>query len=867
MTSLASRRSGQVVSLSLVTGGSGYSDPPAITISGGGGQGAEAVAMMAGTRVESVFITNGGTGYTSEPAVVISGNAAATARVYSGPLRPASFFRSRFNDMYAIDGMGRGLRWNGSDGRMQPIGIARPSTGPSVSAITGTSSNGIGSIDILRSGAGYSSVPAVTLTGGSPTTQATALATVKGGHVASVRVTNPGAGYSSAPKVAFAGGCAAGCKLSVGVVGSLYDMQILAGGTGYTAAPTVTLSSAQGLTQANAVATVIDGSIVSVAVMAAGTGATTTGVTAAVTGGGGSGASLRPVMRYSVKAVTVTTAGTGFYATPTITFQPNPADTSFSAAAATSTINDSGNVTGVTVTSGGVYTLPPTAEILDGTAIATASMQPQLKGKYKCCIRYLDDTPKSQRGPMPSSISDLVEVDAGAGVGSIRWSFTHRNLEARVRAMELWRTTSEQSVVLYRVATLKTDDPQFYGAYFDSVSDEKLQDTSRDGYGLMPVTLPSGQINARRFEVPPAHYGVAVMFQDRAWYAVDTTGESPNSLLFSEVDEPESVPVSNELVVQESIGDSDAIVALIPLSSALIIAQSRHLYKLQYVAQPIIDASVLLCGYRGILNARCWDVFGGVAFIADSAGVYAFDGGSEQAISAPVDDLWRNKTIDFSRADDFHLKVDPVSKVVRFYCYKVGDGSSGRALCYCIATKAWWEEEYPYAITAAGNMEIAGRQDVVFGTASGSFSKFDGYQDGGSAVPYRMRTGCMLLANADKGSRSVSLLYTPTPDAANLNLALHYNGSPNPRPSAIATNRGDGFTTAAGATQATLNMRLTRSQLGDASGFARAYFSGAVEERSAGSDRHIAVSLSGQQSSAGNAVQLHGMTVEGAVDG
>ena len=98
--------------------------------------------------------------------------------------------------------------------------------------------------------------------------------------------------------------------------------------------------------------------------------------------------------------------------------------------------------------------------------------------------------------------------------------------------------------------------------------------------------------------------------------------------MFSEVDEPESVPAVNQLILQESVGDSDEIVTLVPLASMLLVFQRRHIYKLQYVAQPVIDASVLLSAYRGILNQDCCDVMGGVAFAADSHGMYAFDGSS-----------------------------------------------------------------------------------------------------------------------------------------------------------------------------------------------------------------------------------------------
>ena len=151
------------------------------------------------------------------------------------------------------------------------------------------------------------------------------------------------------------------------------------------------------------------------------------------------------------------------------------------------------------------------------------------------------------------------------------------------------------------------------------------------------------------------------------------------------------MPAFNELVVQQNSGTPDKIKALIPVASDLLIAQDAHLYKLSYVAQPVIDASVTLVGYSGILNERCWTVMGGVAFIADSFGLYAFDGMQEEPISVPIDNYWREGIIYMSKAGQFHVSSDYDTKTVRFHYCQSSDASPTRALCYCVATQAWWE--------------------------------------------------------------------------------------------------------------------------------------------------------------------------------
>tara|TARA_B100000131_G_scaffold20876_1_gene20283 strand:+ start:1016 stop:4204 length:3189 start_codon:yes stop_codon:yes gene_type:complete len=80
----------EVISEFTVTNqGSGYStsSPPTVTLSGGGGTGATAKAIVEDGKVTRVEVTDAGSGYTSAPTVTFSGSggAAATAVVGSGP--------------------------------------------------------------------------------------------------------------------------------------------------------------------------------------------------------------------------------------------------------------------------------------------------------------------------------------------------------------------------------------------------------------------------------------------------------------------------------------------------------------------------------------------------------------------------------------------------------------------------------------------------------------------------------------------------------------------------------------------------------------------------------------------------------------
>jgi hypothetical protein len=69
----------------LQSGGSTYATAPAVSISGGGGSGATAHAIVSGGAVTSVVVDNAGRGYTSAPTFSLSGGGGAGATVvYEG---------------------------------------------------------------------------------------------------------------------------------------------------------------------------------------------------------------------------------------------------------------------------------------------------------------------------------------------------------------------------------------------------------------------------------------------------------------------------------------------------------------------------------------------------------------------------------------------------------------------------------------------------------------------------------------------------------------------------------------------------------------------------------------------------------------
>ena len=69
--------------VTVIDGGAGYSTPPTVTATGGGGSGALLTAVLSGGSVTSVTVNNPGSGYTSLPAIQFSAPPATYASLWS----------------------------------------------------------------------------------------------------------------------------------------------------------------------------------------------------------------------------------------------------------------------------------------------------------------------------------------------------------------------------------------------------------------------------------------------------------------------------------------------------------------------------------------------------------------------------------------------------------------------------------------------------------------------------------------------------------------------------------------------------------------------------------------------------------------
>ena len=144
----ATLAAGTIDHLELISGGTGYTSNPTVSITGGGGSGATATAVETAGVVTSLTITAPGSGYTSTPTVAFSGGG-----------------------------------------------------GTGASAVAVLSPGAVTSVVVTAGGSGYTGTPALTFVGGGGGTGAAATAVLAAGAISSVTLTAGGSGYTSVPTV------------------------------------------------------------------------------------------------------------------------------------------------------------------------------------------------------------------------------------------------------------------------------------------------------------------------------------------------------------------------------------------------------------------------------------------------------------------------------------------------------------------------------------------------------------------------------------------------------------------------------------------------------------------------------------------
>jgi hypothetical protein len=228
-----------VDSISIGSGGSGYTKPPFVTIdppSSPNGIQAKAYAVLTNGTVTSIVVYDKGSGYIGNESVRIGTSTSGLSA--SGII---NFQPNVINSRAVVDAVLT------DDGTLQSITVLNAGTGynkqPNITisspleegTLPTVSANLFGSkitdIIVEEPGSGYVEIPTIV------TEQPTS-------PVRFIRVTNPGSGYTITPTVTISGGGGEGALAgaTINSDGQITSIVVVDAGRGYTSAPTVTIT-------------------------------------------------------------------------------------------------------------------------------------------------------------------------------------------------------------------------------------------------------------------------------------------------------------------------------------------------------------------------------------------------------------------------------------------------------------------------------------------------------------------------------------------------------------------------------------------------------------------------------------------------
>lgn len=416
------------------------------------------------------------------------------------------------------------------------------------------------------------------------------------------------------------------------------------------------------------------------------------------------------------------------------------------------------------------------------------------------------------------------------------------------------------------------------------------------------------------------------------YYAISPSPVERNQISFSEQDEPESVPETNVLPLQENTGDDDEITGVLPTGEGLVIGKDRHLVFLRAVRQPELDATPTNLTRRGLLSFRCCAWFEGTSYWMDQCGIYQFGGGggggNPEPIGDTIIDLWQQSTIDFSKSKWFYAIVDPMLETIRWHVAFVGDTGTRpkRWLEFDIRANSWATGSSVEELGGACATVISGQPRVIYGglkdvlylaneglsdgiptAVTGSNSAFgpstlnDGTKDftalgvltgtpvtitdgtgkgqtrtisvvastvltistawtttpdatssyavGG--IPWTCKTGLLEFDSVGPegerySKRSVRLVFNPTTNAAQLDIRRYLNHGSTPANAAASIDLGTNVVSRNADPDAIVNMLSSRDAQANQAGFAEWKFGGGMADR-AQSARWAAIELRGVQ--------------------
>jgi hypothetical protein len=436
-----------VIGVNLISPGSGFTSAPTVTLSGGGGSGATAVAntTTASGVITSVTLTNGGSGYTAQPNITIS---------------PAG---ATFQAVVATQAV-TGVQITGSNYCYDPtatptIAFSSSPTGNNAGASLTMNSTGCvqafnysGSCKNTTAGKLYT---VTSTSGGAGSGLATGTATFSNGSgkLNGLTITSVGSGYTNGSSVNISivddTGSSCTVKPTIATGKQIQSVSITSGGT-YMSQPTVTLGNATVIGTAPALAAQPNpwpstaSSVNAINILSGGSGYANGNYALTITPSNGVGSGAAAYATASgggmvITGFTVTNGGSGYTSAPSVTFSGGGGGTGLSA---TSTIAAGGTNTSM----GAVYLLTSFAQTKSGSK-SMAQMEAGIRPPFTMNIGGAI----TLAGPSPAFISPnsnnfTVNGNDAAGTISADPAGCTGTSPAKP-AIGVWDSTSQASVI------------------------------------------------------------------------------------------------------------------------------------------------------------------------------------------------------------------------------------------------------------------------------------------------------------------------------------------------------------------------------------------------------------------------------------
>jgi hypothetical protein len=366
MTGSAVMGGGTVTDIAVTSGGSGYTAIPGVTLTGGGGTGASATAVISGI-VSGISVATAGSGFSVAPLVSLyggGGTGAAAIATITGAVNTVTVQNggSGYSTAPAVSAMGGG--GTGFAGTAVLTG--------SVQSVT------------MSAGGSYTIPPTASFSGGGGTGAAGVV--VVNGNVQSVSVSNQGVcQLGNSITVAFSGGDGIGAAATALTTGIVSGAGITINGA-YTVAPTLAIDAPTtgGVT---ATATAVVGQYLSGFTITAGGSAypydpNGVGLVAyVITEPGNTNPFYTPAYANAVTSISgavtgfnIIDPGEGFSATPTVTITRTDGS---GGSGAVFTANFTTHIAGITVTNpGSGYISVPNVTVSGGTGSSALNVTP-----------------------------------------------------------------------------------------------------------------------------------------------------------------------------------------------------------------------------------------------------------------------------------------------------------------------------------------------------------------------------------------------------------------------------------------------------------------------------------------------------------